>query len=110
MSANPPNTLTDSQQATATVVYDDKKGNPATVSTVPVWVSSDTTILTVDASGDPTGMTAVVKAVGALGSAQITVTDTPTDGSAPIVVVGTINVVSDVASAAAFQLGTPSEQ
>ena len=108
-------TLTDSQQAALAAEFDDKKGNPATIDTVPVWASNDETVATVaaampDGTPDPTGMNAIVTAVGKIGTAQISVTDTPSDGSAPIVGTLDITVTAGAAVSANVKVGAVTEQ
>jgi len=64
--------MTNSQQLTASITPVDKKGNPAPIDGIPVWASSDETILTVEAASD--GLSATVKAVGPTGTAKVSVT------------------------------------
>jgi uncharacterized protein YjdB len=60
-----------SQQIPATLTITNAAGQPAPVDGVPVWASSDETIVAVTAAAD--GMSAVAAAVAA-GTARITVT------------------------------------
>lgn len=64
--------LTDIQQVDLAITAVDAKGNPAKLDGAPTWLSSDESILTVQPSVD--GMSAVVIAVGPIGTAQISVT------------------------------------
>ncbi len=102
--------MTNSQQATATITPVDKKGNPAAIDGIPVWASSDETILTVAPAAD--GLSAVVAAVGPLGSAKVSVSGDADlgPGSAPIF--GTLDVSVTQGQAVGFKidLGTPTEQ
>jgi hypothetical protein len=66
---------------TATVAYQDSAGDPTSPQSVPAWSSSDDSIASVDASADPTGLTAAVTVHGALGSATISAAETNTDGT-----------------------------
>lgn len=102
--------ITDSQQFSASITVTDKKGNPATVDGVPVWASSDVSILTVEAAAD--GMSAVSKAVGPLGTAQVSVTVDADMGSGITPVIGTqdVEVVAGSAVAVGITAGAPEEQ
>lgn len=100
------------QQVTATLLAEDALGHPAPLAGTPSWSSSDTTIFTVaPATG---GMTAVLTAVGKVGSATLTVSATPAkpDGTADTAITSTASVA--VTSAEASQLvitfGTPTLQ
>jgi len=66
--------MTDVQQSVAHIAAVDSEGNPATLDTVPTWVSSDPAIVTVVAAAD--GMSAVISSPSPapLGSAVVTVT------------------------------------
>ncbi len=66
--------MTDVQQSVAHIAAVDAEGNPATLDSVPAWVSSDPSIVIVAAA--PDGMSAVVSSPtpGPLGSAVVTVT------------------------------------
>ena len=57
-------TMTNSQQASATIQPVDKKGQPAPVDGVPVWASSDETIITVESAADGLSAVAVSHLVG----------------------------------------------
>jgi hypothetical protein len=61
--------LTDEQKVALAVEFKTAAGNPAKVDGVPVWSSSDESVVTVEASED--GLSAVATAVGPLGTAQI---------------------------------------
>lgn len=103
-------TITAVQQVTGSASPVDAKGNPVTTTfpTPPSWSSSDTTILTVAAAAD--GLSAVVTAVGKLGTAAVSVSGTPTGAAAPIT--GSADVQVTAATAASFSLtfGAPSTQ
>lgn len=64
-----PLTIPVNKQLPLSVAYVDFKGNPAQVHGAPVWTSSDETTFVVVAA--PDGMSAVVKPVGPVGTAQI---------------------------------------
>lgn len=65
-------TMTDVQSAPLAVSVTDARGNPAKLDGIPVWASSDVTVLTVVAADD--GMSAVITATGPLGTAQVVFT------------------------------------
>ena len=64
--------LTDIQKVALSIQPVSAAGNPAPVDGVPVWSSSDDTVLTVVAAAD--GMSAEAVTTGKLGSAQVNVT------------------------------------
>lgn len=102
--------MTNSQQATATITPVDKKGQPASVDGVPVWASSDETIITVTPAAD--GMSAVVAAVGPLGTAKVSVSGDADLGPGVTPIFGTLDVTITQGQAVGFNivLGTPTEQ
>lgn len=63
--------MTATQQRTLTITPKTRRGQPAPVDGVPVWASSDETVLTVEPAAD--GLSCVIKAQ-APGSARATVT------------------------------------
>lgn len=103
-------TMTNSQQATATIKPVDKKGQPAPVDGVPVWASSDETIITVTPSTD--GMSAVVAAVGPLGAAKVSVTADADLGPGTSAIFGSLDVTITQGQAVGFTitLGPATEQ
>lgn len=97
-------TITDAQQVPVTVQAVDARGNPTTsFPSAPAWSVSDPTILSVAA--DPTGLSAVVAAVGALGTAQVTVSASL--GGASVTGVLSVSVVADAATTLSIVPGTP---
>lgn len=102
--------LTDSQQVAFSIKVTDKKGNPASVEGVPEWASSDDTILTVEAAAD--GLSAVAKAAGPLGTAQVSVTADADLGTGVTSIIGTqdVEVVAGAAVAIALTGAAPEEQ
>ncbi len=105
--------MTNSQQATATIQPVDAKGNPADIDTSnggPVWASSDETIVTVTPSTD--GLSAVVKAVGPLGTAKVSVTGDADLGPDTKAIFGELDVTITKGLAVGFkiELGPASEQ
>lgn len=86
----------------------DAKGNTLPVpsfTTPPSWTSSDTTVLTVAPAAD--GLSAVITAVGKIGSATITVSGTPTGETAPIQGSADISVTAAQPASLVLSLGTP---
>lgn len=102
--------LKDSQKFSAGVKYVTAKGNPAPVDGVPEWSVSDPTILSVEPAAD--GMSAEVKAIGPLGSCQVSNTADADLGEGTKSIIGTldVDVVAGEAVAAVIEAGAPSEQ
>lgn len=102
--------MTNSQQATASITPVDKKGQPAPVDGIPVWASSDETIVTVTPAVD--GMSAVVAAVGPLGSANVSVTADADLGTGVSSIFGTlaVSVTQGQAVGLTITLGPATEQ
>lgn len=95
-------TITDSQQfGIGPVTAVDKRGNPAALGGALSFASSDAALLTVKDNGDGT---ATAAAVGPLGAAQVTVTDTVDTAVVDVTIIGGAEAGLSVA------LGTPSEQ
>ncbi len=103
-------TMTNSQQLTATIQPVDKKGQPAPVDGIPVWASSDETIVTVVAAAD--GLSAIVAAVGPLGAAKVSVTADADLGAGVASIFGTLDVSISQGQAVGFKISTsdPVEQ
>jgi len=79
------NITTDQNFPNVTLEITDSHGNPASVDGVPVWASSDETVLSVVAADD--GMSAVVDTV-AEGTARISVTADADLGSGSVPITG----------------------
>lgn len=77
---------------TATASYADAAGHATSPESPPSWSSSDSTVATVDSSGDPSGVTAQVTIVG-VGEADISATTTNDDGSV-VTALGTVTVTA----------------
>ena len=99
--------ITDVQKVVGSIAPQDAAGNPAPVDGVPVWESSDTSIVTVTAA--PDGMSAVVEAVGPLGTAQVSVSaDADTgEGVVTITALADIEVLASQATAVGISFGVP---
>lgn len=93
--------LTDLEKVSLSVAFTTAVGNPATVDGVPVWATSDESVLSVVASED--GLSAVVTTVGPLGSAQVSVTADADLGEGVKPLVGTLDVTV-VGSEAVFAI------
>lgn len=100
--------LLDTQKVLATLSFTDVDGNPTGLPTgvVPVWSTSDATILTVDASADPSGLTAMISSVGPLGTATIS-TSTAVDPANPILSSADVTVGASAATASSISFGAP---
>lgn len=82
--------LTVDQKVPVSVSFADRNGNPAQVQGAPVWAVSDANVLSVTASED--GMSAVVDTVGALGTAQVSVSADADLGDGVKTLVGTLDI------------------
>jgi hypothetical protein len=102
--------ITDSQQVDLAIKPLTKKGHPAQVDGVPVWLSSDPLVATVEAAAD--GLSAVVKAAENIGPAQISVSADVDLGEGVNTMTGTldIEVVGGGAAAISIIAGAPVEQ
>jgi hypothetical protein len=102
--------LTTAQQFNVTLTITDTAGNPAPVDGVPVWATSDATVVAVTAAAD--GMSAVAPGIAA-GVARLTVTADADLGSGVQTITGVsedINVTIDpsqMASVMTLNLGAP---
>jgi len=103
--------MTDSQQVTMSVAFADKRGNPAPTpagAQPPVWLVDQASVLSLAPAAD--GMSCVVKAVGPLGTATVSVK--VADASGAPLASGSVDVT--IVGGAPVQVtvtpGTPSEQ
>lgn len=103
-------TITVVQQVPVTAQPVDAKGNPTqtTFPTPPAWSVSDPTILSVSPAAD--GLSAVVTAVGKIGTATVTVSGTPTGATAPITGSATVDVTAAAPVAFTLTFGTAVDQ
>jgi hypothetical protein len=99
--------LTDVQKVTLAVAFVSAKGNPAVVDGLPVWGTSDATVLSVVPAAD--GLSADVVAVGPLGTAQVSVTADADLGEGVRALVGTLDVtvIASEAGAIVINAGVP---
>ncbi len=102
-------TMRDDQQVTLTITPKDKKGKPAQLDGIPVWASSDETVVTVVAAAD--GLSAVAAGV-APGSGRVTVTGDADLGSGVTPITGVLDVSITGGAAATIDIaaGTPADQ
>lgn len=102
-------TLTDIQHVAVTLEADDAAGNPVTFDfpTPPTWASSDPTVATVSPSAD--GSNADVATTGKLGTAQITVSGTTSDGRS-VTGIGDVTVVTSGATTFKLNFSTPADK
>ena len=101
--------LTDSQKVALSIQPVDKKGKPALVEGVPVWMSSDVAI--VDVQPLPDGLSAFAVAQD-LGHAQISVMADADLGEGTTLITGVleIDVVAGQAVGLTINAGEPEEQ
>lgn len=102
--------LTVTQQCGLALTPVDAKGNPAALDGVPRWTSSDETVATVAPATD--GLTAVVKAVGIVGKAQINVVADAHIGPGMTQLSGALDVLVQAGEAVSLGIttDTPEEQ
>jgi len=99
--------LSNAQKVTATIEALDQYGNPARIDGVPEWNNSDATIVDLVAAAD--GLTAVITALGPLGTVQISATADADlgQGVRPINVVADIQVEPSEAVSLGIKFGAP---
>jgi hypothetical protein len=102
--------LTGSQQVSAMLKFVDSAGNPAVVEGIPTWAIDMPAVIAVDVSAD--GLTGTVRALGPLGTANLTVRADADLGTGVTEIIGTgvVNVVAGQAVTVEIQFGTPEEQ
>lgn len=101
--------LRDDQQVDLSIQPVDKKGKPAQLDGIPVWASSDETVITVTPSAD--GLSAVAVGV-APGQARVVVTADADLGAGVTDITGTLefNVVAGSAATINITAGAPTDQ
>lgn len=102
--------LKDTEKCTLGLDPRDSKGNVARLDGAPTWGSSDETLATVVAAAD--GLSAVVTAVGPVGTAQINVTADARIGPEIVELSGTLEVQIQAGEAVTLGIttGTPEPQ
>jgi hypothetical protein len=102
--------LTVTQKASLTLDPRDAKGNPAVLDGVPVWTSSDAAVVEVTPAED--GLSAVVRAVGPVGAAQVNVTADARLGEEVVNLSGVLDVQVQAGEAVSLGIatGAPEEQ
>lgn len=96
----------DKNSSTCTVEFASAAGNVVPVSAMKsvTWTTSDSTVIAVEPSAD--GATCVVRRVGPLGTAQVTVTGTNQDDT-QVIGIEQFDVVAGSAVTANIQPGAP---
>lgn len=102
--------LGSSQQVRVTAEFRDRRGNPAAVDGVPEWMTDNSEVLNLVPVAD--GRSCLIKAVGPLGTARVTLTADADTGAGTTPVVGTLEVTVTAGSATVITLqpGEPEEQ
>lgn len=103
-------TMTTTQQLPVSVKLVDRKGQPAKADGVPEWLTDNSDILALEPSAD--GLSCVVKAVGIVGTANVTVNADGKSGPDVFAIVGTLEVEVTQADAVSVELtaGAAEEQ
>jgi hypothetical protein len=103
-------TLTDTQKVSASIQPVDVHGHPALVDGIPVWTTSDPTLLEVVPSLD--GMNAEILASGEIGIGQVIVEADADLGEGVVTLTGILDVtvIGGAAVALEISVGTPEEQ
>lgn len=101
--------LTDSQRVTLTPRFADKHGHPAEVDGIPEWFTDNSDVVALQPAAD--GKSCVVSALGALGSATITMKADARLGEGVVDLFGTlvIDVTGGEATQVTLEAGTPEE-
>lgn len=84
----------------------DEMGNPTTFDGTIAFTVDDPSVVALTDNGDGTG---TVAAIGGLGTATVTGTATPNDGSDPITGAEAINVIAGETASFAFTFSEPTE-
>lgn len=102
--------LTATQNCTLSVAITDKKGNPAPVEGTPTWGVDNPNLLAITPAAD--GLSAVVSAVGPLGTALVSLQADADLGEGVTPIVGTLEVEIGAGSATVIEIqpGEPEEQ
>ena len=102
--------ISDSQQVGLSIQPVDKRGNPASLDGVPVWLSSNSEVVSVVAAAD--GLSAVATAVGPLGTATVSVTADADLGAGVTEIAGTLDITVTAGAATTVKItaGDPTEQ
>ena len=82
--------LTSTQKQSLSVVFTDKKGNPAPVDGIPAWGVDNPNVLALDPA--PDGMSCEVAAVGPLGTAKVSIQADADLGAGVVALAGVYDV------------------
>ena len=96
--------LTDVQQVVLSVSPVTAKGNPAPLGGVPVWTTSDATLVDLTQSDD--GLSATVVAKGPLGSCQVSVSADADVGEGVVEIVGVLDIEIKGSMAVSLNIGS----
>jgi len=96
--------LTDVQKCTLSIQPLDAVGNPASVDGTPSWSVSDSSVLAIEPATD--GLSAVVTAVGPLGTAQVNVSADADLGSGVTTLTGALDVSVAASAATTLNIST----
>jgi hypothetical protein len=102
--------LGSSQQVLLSVAFRDRRGNPARVDGTPDWLTDNSEVLALEPSGD--GLSCLVRALGPLGKATVTLSADADLGEGSLPIVGSFEVEVTAGNATVVELvpGTPEEQ
>lgn len=102
--------LGSSQQVLVSCRFRDRRGNPAPVEGLPEWMTDNSELLALFPGED--GLSCLVKAVGPLGTAHVTLTADADLGAGTKPIIGTLEVAVTAGSAVVVTLeaGTPEDQ
>lgn len=102
--------LTDVQKVALAIAPKSAAGNPAAVDGVPVWSSSDETVLTLTVADD--GFSAEAVTTGKLGTAQVNVTADADLGDGTKTITGVLDVEVKASEAVALDIsaGAPTDK
>lgn len=96
--------LKDNQKSALLVQFLSLKNNPAPVDGVPAWAVSDAALLSLSVAAD--GLTAVVSAVGPIGTGQVSVNADADLGAGVVPIVGLLDVQVIGGDAATVQISS----
>lgn len=98
------------QQFRVSCLFQDRKGNPAQVQGVPEWLTDNSELLALFPAAD--GMSCLVRAVGPMGTARITLSADADLGTGVRPLIGTleINITGGSATVVRLEAGAPEEQ
>lgn len=101
--------MTYTQKTTVTPKFFDKDGHPTKVDGAPAWFADNTDVISLEPASD--GLSCVIKSVGAIGTANITMQADAKIGEGTSDLFGTlsINVIAGEATQVTLEASTPEE-